>query len=299
MGLTSLVKHHEQQIDRLFDQLGVLRRHRSLRRSANFSIVRRTSNIVHRQTHFLMRLPWRARPDCTTIQQQRQPRKRRHTPRTASSTRVRTCSAAPRNARKHRKLTHRHHPASSPPPRPLPLSPRKARYNRNRTSYVVHRTWALLSASVVHRTSYMGSLRLPPARGEKTTRRVKRCNAPAGRKMIKMSCSGSLEHGEVRESREKFSPVACPLAGTGREATHNSRWYMRKRASITHSISRGLMAIALHLILIIFLCAGFCRTGSRIVPQPNRRGNHESDATLRAQLHAYASPRLRHRPAPL
>ncbi len=103
-------------------------------------------------------------------------------------------------------------------------------------------------------TSYIGSPRLPPARGEKTTRRVKRCNAPAGRKMIKMSCSGLLEHGEVRESREKFSPVACPLAGTGREATHNSRWYMRKRASITHSISRGLMAIALHLILIIFLC---------------------------------------------
>lgn len=63
----------------------------------------------------------------------------------------------------------------------------------------------------------------------------------------------------MRESRENFSPVACPLSGTGREATHNSRWYMRKRASITHSISRGLMAIALHLVLIILFFAGFCR----------------------------------------
>ena len=49
----------------------------------------------------------------------------------------------------------------------------------------------------------------------------------------------SLEHKQVKKSRQKDSPVACPLAGTGREATHNSRWNMRYRASITHSISRG------------------------------------------------------------
>ena len=76
----------------------------------------------------------------------------------------------------------------------------------------------------------------------------------------------SLEHKQVKKSRQKDSPVACPLAGTGWEATHNSRWNMRYRASITHSISRGLMAIALHFILFIYH-AGFCRTGERIVAQ--------------------------------
>ena len=79
----------------------------------------------------------------------------------------------------------------------------------------------------------------------------------------------SLEHKRVKESREKFSPVACPLAGTGREATHNSRWYMRKRASITHSISRGLMAIALRFIL--FICFAGLLTGVGSLTYTNKR----------------------------
>ena len=38
-----------------------------------------------------------------------------------------------------------------------------------------------------------------------------------------------------------------------------------------------------------FLFLPGCCTGGRIVAQPNRRSNHESDATLRAQLHQRAS----------
>ena len=39
------------------------------------------------------------------------------------------------------------------------------------------------------------------------------------------------------------------------------------------------------LLFFSYYFAGFCRTGGRIVAQPNRRSNYESGATLRARFH--------------
>ena len=78
---------------------------------------------------------------------------------------------------------------------------------------------------------------------QKNARRVKRCNAPAGKGNERSNSlsMGSLEHGEMRKSREKNSPDTCPFAEAGREAGYNSSWYMRNSNSITHSTSRGLV----------------------------------------------------------
>ena len=98
----------------------------------------------------------------------------------------------------------------------------------------------------------------------------------------------SLEHKHVKKSTQKDSPVACPLAGTGREATHNSRWYMRNRATITHSISRGLMAIALHFILSICSC--------RLLPNRQSYCNiiqREKQSRKRRQIPAHSFMYLR------
>ena len=73
----------------------------------------------------------------------------------------------------------------------------------------------------------------------------------------------------LKKSTQKSSPVACPLAETGREAIDNNSRQMRNKASIPHSTSRGLVAGMFTTILFILFFAGFCRTGKRSVAQDN------------------------------
>ena len=99
---------------------------------------------------------------------------------------------------------------------------------------------------------------------KKPTRRVKRCNAPAGRKMtirIGYSSSAILDHRTMGMSNKKISPDTCPFAEAGREAVYNSSWYMRNSNSITHSTSRGLVSSLFFPISVVIIFAGFCRTG--------------------------------------
>ena len=56
---------------------------------------------------------------------------------------------------------------------------------------------------------------------------------------------------------KKISPGACPLAGTGRRAFYNNSWYMRNKASITHSTSRGLVASVYITVFFILFCRLF------------------------------------------
>ena len=90
-------------------------------------------------------------PDCTTIQQQRQPRKRRHTPRTASSTRI-ASAPLPRAKRANFPIVHRTsylvHGRRQPPP------PRATRANLA----IVHRT-----SKIVHRRCQAPPPRVPPS----------------------------------------------------------------------------------------------------------------------------------------
>ena len=95
---------------------------------------------------------------------------------------------------------------------------------------------------------------------------------------------GPLEHKQVKKSREKNSPDACPLAEAGREAIYNSSWQMRNKASITHSTSRGLVASLFIITVCIFQVAGFCRSGEGSLAQSNKRGNYERGAKSCAGL---------------
>ena len=98
---------------------------------------------------------------------------------------------------------------------------------------------------------------------------------------------GSLEHKQVKKSRQKNSPDTCPLAEAGREAIYNSSWQMRNKASIPHSTSRGLVASMFTTTVLIFQVAGFCRTGEGSLAQSNKRGNHERGAKSRVWLDEY------------
>ena len=109
------------------------------------------------------------------------------------------------------------------------------------------------------------------SRVKKAARRVKRCNAPAG-EILSMNghivSLTTLEHRMMEKSTQKISPGACPLAGTGREATYNNSWQIRNRASIPHSTSRGLVA-SVFTNVCFMLKTGFCRTGAGSLTQSN------------------------------